>query len=412
METLTTPTAPARFDTGARLRPFPLLLDAAGPAWLVAAFFARLPIAMLPLPVLLHGQSLTGSFAAAGLMLAALSLGWAAGAPLIGAFADRWGPRRTVLAMTAAAVVTLSTLISFAWWPPVPVAVLVGASLLVGLSNAQIGAIARAGWSARFAAEPHGARKIEVALGYETVADEVSFVAGPVIGATLATLVSPVVAIGAALAVLVVAQLAFAARLATPTATTGRRPRGPVSPRLAVWVALSFLVGGVFGTVQTGLTASLTGTDHAPLTGVVYAFVGLGSAISGMLTHLLHRWPLPRRAIVFGLLLAVAAAGLLGAGHLALLMAACVGIGLCVAPLLVAAFTAAERLASSGNTLAVTLLSGANAAGVGAGAAAAGLVIDAVGVTAALGLPVLLGVACALVGLVARLVRADVPLAR
>ena len=411
METLTTPT-PTHAPAEPRLRPFPLLSDAAGLPYLVASFAARLPAAMLPLAVLLHGQQLTGSFAVAGLMLAAMSLGAALGAPLVGALADRWGPRRTVATMTVVAALTISALASFAWLPALPVAVLVGTALLVGASNAQVGAIARSGWSTRFSSQPHATRKVEVAMGYETVVDEVSFVVGPVIGATLATVVSPVAAIVAALAVLVVAQLAFAARLATPTATTGRRPRGPVSPRLAVWVALSFLVGGVFGTVQTGLTASLTGTDHAPLTGVVYAFVGLGSAISGMLTHLLHRWPLPRRAIVFGLLLAVAAAGLLGAGHLALLMAACVGIGLCVAPLLVAAFTAAERLASSGNTLAVTLLSGANAAGVGAGAAAAGLVIDAVGVTAALGLPVLLGVACALVGLVARLVRADVPLAR
>ena len=94
-------------------------------------------------------------------------------------------------------------------------------------------------------------------------------------------LTGPVAAIGAALAVLVLAQVSLAVLLGRHSLASGRRGRGPVSPRLAVWVALSFLVGGVFGTVQTSLTAALAGTEHAPLTGVVYAFVGLGSAVSG-----------------------------------------------------------------------------------------------------------------------------------
>lgn len=414
METLTPTPTSTRPDAVAdvRLRPLPLLLGTAGPLWLVSAFFARLPVAVLPLAVLLHGQHLTGSFAVAGLMLAAMSLGAALAAPIVGGLADRWGPRRTILTMTGVATLAISLLAAFAWVPGPPIAALVASAALVGAGNAQIGAVVRAAWSTRFAREPHGPRKIEVALGYETVVDEVSFVVGPVIGATLATVVSPVAAILTALAVLLVAQLGFASLVGGRSAASGRPTRGPFSPRLAVWVVLSFLVGGVFGTVQTGLTASLAGTEHAPLTGAIYAFVGLGSAISGMLTHLLHRWPLPRRAIVFGLGLAVMASGLLGGGNLALVIAACAGIGLCVAPLLVAAFTGAERLASAGSTFVLTILSAANVAGVGAGAAASGVVFDGYGPTAALALPSGLGVACAAVGTVALVVRADASITR
>lgn len=77
-----------------------------------------------------------------------------------------------------------------------------------------------------------------------------------------------------------------------------------------------------------------------------------------------------------------------------------------------AAFTGAERLASAGNTLVLTLLSAANVAGVGAGAAAAGFVVDGFGAPVALGLPIALGIACAVAGAVAAVLRADVPVAR
>lgn len=398
---LEAPNPPARENT---LR---LLGRSAGWGWLALAFGARLPIAMLPLTLLVYGEVLTGSFAAAGLMVGALSLGGVVGAPLVGALADRIGHRRTLLALTLPAALGLLGLISLSWWPA-PLGVALALAAFTGACNAQVGAMARASWSARFAGAPDARRRVEVAMGYETVADEVSFVLGPVIGATLAAAVSPVAALGVALALLLVAQIGFASLLRGRSAPTGGAGRRIHHPGLLVpWIAVALCVGLVFGSVQTGVTASLAGTPHAGFTGIVYAFLGIGSATSGMATHLLARWPLPTRVITAGVLLAGAGAALMLANGPLALAAACFAAGLCVAPLLVSSYAAAERLASAGNTLVLTLLSTATTAGVGLGASTAGFLIDAVSPHAALGLPILLGLACTLLGLVARALRSD-----
>lgn len=380
----------------------------AGPSWIASAFVARLPYAMLPLTMVLFGRALTGSFALAGLLMAAYSLGGASGAPIVGLLADRFGRRRALLALTAAAAVSIAALAALAF-VPAPLAVQVLVSAVVGACNGQVGAMARAGWSAALDEEPQGFHQVEVAMSYETVADEVSFVAGPILGATLAASLSPVFALGVAWVLLVVAQTAFAFQLPAARTTAGGRPHGRVPGRIAAWLAVSFVVGAVFGTTQTGLAALLQGTPDEVWTGVVYGAMGVGSALSGAFAHrLLRRWSLPVRVVGSGLVLAVLAAGLALTDRPWALALACFGIGLCVAPLLIAASTGTERLAEAGNTLVLTLLSTASMVGVGGGASAAGWLIDSLGASAALVAPSVLGVAAALAGILARVTRADV----
>lgn len=385
-----------------------LLTRTAGGGWLALAFAARLPVAMLPLTLLVYGEALTGSFASAGLMVGALSLGGVVGAPLVGALADRIGHRRTLVLLTIPAALGILGLITLTWWQA-PLGVALALAALVGASNAQVGAMARASWSSRFAGRPDAHRNVEVAMGYETVADEVSFVAGPVIGATLAAAVSPVLALSVAVVILLVAQLGFAWLIRGAQApVSGVSRRINHAAWLIPWVAVALCVGLVFGSVQTGVTATLNGTPAAGFTGVVYAFLGVGSAVSGMLTHLLVRWSLPARVIGAGALLALAGVALSLSVHPLALALACLATGLCVAPLLVSSFAAAERLATAGNTLVLTLLSTALTAGVGLGASGAGMLIEAVSAQAALSVPIGLGVACVLLGLIVRSLPTDV----
>ena len=387
--------------------PYSLLVRSTGLSWIASAFVARLPYSMLTLTLVLFGQNLTGSFALAGLLVAAFSLGGALGAPGVGLLADRHGRRRALLVMTTVGAVALAALAALAF-VPAPRAVQGLVAGLVGASNGQVGAMARAGWSAAFAGDPDGRRKIEVAMSYETVADEVSFVAGPIIGATLAAAVSPVFAVGVAWVLLVIAQTVFAFQLPAARTLAGGITRGRIPARMVAWLVLSFVVGAVFGTTQTGIAALFQDTPHEVWTGLVYGAMGVGSAVSGLFAHhVLRRWTLPVRVMGAGVLMALFGLGL-AATQLPLVLAAfCFSLGLCVAPLLIAASTGTERLADPGNTLVLTLLSTALMVGVGSGASAAGWVIEALGAPAALAMPAVLGVAAALAGVVAHVTRAD-----
>ncbi|MDO5534009.1 MAG: MFS transporter [Propionibacteriaceae bacterium] len=386
---------------------YSLLVRNASLSWLASAFVARLPYSMLTLTLVLFGQELTGSFALAGLLVAAFSLGGALGAPVVGLLADRFGRRRALLVLTAAGAVSMAALAALAW-VPVPLAVQVLVSGLVGATNGQVGAMARAGWSAAFAGQPDGRRKIEVAMSYETVADEVSFVAGPILGATLAAAVTPVFAVGVAWALLVIAQTTFAFKLPAARTLAGGITRGRVPARMAAWLLLSFVVGAVFGTTQTGLAALFQDTPNEVWTGLVYGAMGVGSAVSGLFAHrVLGRWSLPVRVVGAGVGMALFGLGLALTQQPLILGLACFTLGLCVAPLLIAASTGTERLAEPGNTLVLTLLATALMVGVGSGASVAGWVIEAFGAPAALAMPTALGVVAALSGVLARLTRAD-----
>lgn len=392
-----------------RPSPYSLLVRTAGLGYLVSAFAARLPSAMLPLTLVLFGRELTGSFALAGVIVAVFSLGGALGAPVVGLLADRYGRRRALLALTVVLGVVFAGLLSLAFWPA-PLVVQAGLAGLVGAANGQVGSLARAGWSAAFADDADGPRKIEVAMGYETVADEVSFVAGPILGATLAALVSPVVALAVAWVLVLVAQTLFALQLPADRAPSGGLTRGRVPARMAAWLILAFVVGSVFGVTQTGIAGLFQGTGNEVLTGVVYASMGVGSAVSGLCAHaVLRRWSLPVRVVGCGLVLAVVASGLALTSLPWLLALSCFASGLCLAPLLIAASTGTERLAEPGNTLVLTLLSTGVVVGVGTGASVAGLLIEAFGASVALAVPAALGMAAALTGLLVRVTAADKP---
>src|SRR5690606_4353699 len=75
---------------------------------IVAQLTARFPSGMTSLAILLHVEQQTGSYGAAGLVLAATSVGQAAAGPVTSRWMGVWGMRR-VLTLTAA-VCTLAIL--------------------------------------------------------------------------------------------------------------------------------------------------------------------------------------------------------------------------------------------------------------------------------------------------------------
>ena len=224
-------------------------------------------------------------------------------------------------------------------------------------------------------------------MAYEGAVDESSFVAGPVLVSTIAALASPTVGLLLALLVAVVAQGGFGlhhsalpGRSTTPV-TADAHPAGPL-PRLHLAGLLLAMaaIGLVFGSSQTGVAARLDGLGRDGLTGPVYAMMGVGSAVAGLLTTRLPRgFGLAARIaaggaglVVAGLLLAWATAPLALAG-------ACLVAGIALAPSLISSYALAERAAPQGwGTTMMTALSTANVVGVAAGAAVAGQLVDRV----------------------------------
>ncbi len=58
---------------------------------LTLSIVARLPLAMFSIGLLVHAQRLTGSFAAAGLVMAAYAVALGIGGPVLGRLVDRRG---------------------------------------------------------------------------------------------------------------------------------------------------------------------------------------------------------------------------------------------------------------------------------------------------------------------------------
>lgn len=363
--------------------PYRVLLRSQGPAFSVLAFIGRLPAGILPLALLVLANQRLGSFALAGLMSAALSLGGAAGAVPVGYLADRLGHRATGVFATG---VQTAGLVGFVLTcrPDLPLPLPVVLAFVTGTANPQIGAMARARWSQAAALRADRAAFTNAAMAWEGAVDEVAFVLGPVLATTVAA-VSIEAPLWLVLALAWAGQVGFALhRTALPPAHQGRHRHveSPQHVRWAVLVPLMVAVAGVgvlFGGSQTSIAAHFTLAGNSAVAGIVYGALAVGSSVTGLLSNRLPgRFALGARVTAFGAATAVVSPLLVAATDAVPMALACLLIGLAIGPVLIAAFALAERIAPPERLSTVmTVLSTAVVIGVAAGAAAAGPLIDA-----------------------------------
>ena len=371
-----------RVDVSPSRTTYRSLAGAVDRSFLGLGMAVRLPTAMLPLGILLYVADATGSFASGGLAVAALSIGGGLGGPVVGTLADRFGQRPVLLASTAVQVVGLTAFLLLG--DELAPAILLAA--LVGLANPQGGAMARARWSVIARNRNDRLPFTATAMAYEGAVDEASFVVGPVLVSTVAGLTAPYVGLVVALALALVGQTGFALHRSSLPGR-GRAAYVPEAERGALPVAhLAYLllamaaIGLVFGASQTGVAARMAEAGHDGLTGPVYALMGVGSAVAGLLTtRLPARFGLADRIAAGGALLVIGGVLVAAAGPGSLLALACLFLGLALAPALVSAWALAERAAPAGwGTTTMTALATANVVGVAAGAAVAGQLVDRV----------------------------------
>ncbi len=396
--------------------PYRVLLRSMGRSFVALGVIGRLPIGVFPMAMLLFAYSQLGSFGLAGLATAALSLGGAAGAVLVGHLSDTLGQRWVGVAATAIQSVAL---LGFMWTcrPDVSLAPMLLCAALTGFANPQLGAMARARWSQSAAPRSNREAYTSAAMAWEGAVDELAFIIGPVLATTLAAISAPLPLL-VAIALAWIGQAGFALhRSALPAARHGR-VRHEASPTRIDWpvlITLSLAAGSVgllFGGAQTSVTAFFTFRGESAITGLVYSMMAVGTTGMGLLSNRLPaRFALTWRIAWFGLGCALVSPLLVFAGGALAMGVACLAIGVMVGPTLVTIYALAERIAPPERLSTVmTVMATIGVVGVAAGSAVGGQLIDAFSSQAAAWITTVGGLLVGTCGFVlTRLLRASGP---
>jgi len=280
------------------------LLRTPGVARIIAAqLTARFPGGMLSLAYLLHIEQIMDSYGAAGLVLAATSVGQAIAGPLTSRWMGVWGMRKVIILTL---IVCSASIFSIALVPmTLPLYMVVG--FIGGLSMPPIQPAVRTIYPKMVTS-----RQLTPLFSLDASAQEIIWVAGPVIATFIATQISTSLAIVVAGAFLIGGGIWF---VSSPELGRVRIPRskrsfGKVLGRKPVLLATitGFLLVGACAAVEAGVVATFG--HGGPEAGIVLAIWALGSLVGGLaLGHVpIGPWALARRMfLVFvGMALAMA----------------------------------------------------------------------------------------------------------
>ncbi|KJL43674.1 MFS transporter [Microbacterium trichothecenolyticum] len=379
----------------------PSLIREAGYAYFPVALIARLPFAMMVVGILTLVVSARGSLALGGATSAMTGLGTALVGPLLGAAADRFGQRRVLLIAGAANSAMLATM---AWlaFAPVPDAALLAVAFFIGATMPQVAPLSRSrlvGIIGRAYPKERRTPVVNGAMAYESAADEIVFVFGPVIVGLLATTLDPAApVIGAAVLGLVfVSAFALHPTAQTATAAVGaaRPEQAPVRelfrPRVLAPVVGALGMGLFFGAMLTSLTAFMAERGVPEQAGLVYGAMGIGSAALALGVALFPaRFTLRARWLTFASILVAGTIALPFVGSIVAIAICLLVIGVGIGPTLVTQYSLAAAFSPRGRSATVmTMLGSAIVVGQSAASALTGLVADAAGAGTALVAPLL-----------------------
>ncbi|MFC9919967.1 MFS transporter [Agromyces binzhouensis] len=270
------------------------LLRTKGVARIIAAqLTARFPSGMLSLAFLLHVEQQTGSYGAAGLVLAATSIGQAIAGPMTSRLMGRFGMRPvlvTTLVVCVAAVVAIGVL-------PLTVPLYMAIGFVCGLATPPVQPAVRTIYPKMV-----NSRQLTPLFSLDASAQEIIWVVGPVVTTFVSTQVGTVWGILLAAALMVVGGIWF---ISSPELGRVRIPRskrafGKVLARPPVMLAtiVGFLLIGACAAIEAGVVAAF-GHDGAEA-GIVLAIFSIGSLAGGLgLGHVpIGPWSTARRMFI------------------------------------------------------------------------------------------------------------------
>ncbi|NYF18492.1 MFS family permease [Microbacterium sp. AK009] len=348
------------------------LLRTPGVARIIAAqLTARFPNGMTSLAVLLHIEQVTGSYGAAGLVLAATSVGQAVAGPVTSRWMGLWGMRRVLsitLAICAVAIATLA-LVEM----PLPAYMVLG--LVAGLSTPPVQSAVRTIYPKMV-----NSRQLTPLFSLDASLQEIIWIIAPVLVTFVATQIGTVEALVLIVVILVGGGVWF---ILSPEVGRVRIPRSRrrlgrvlAKPPVLLATVIGFLLIGGCAAVEAGVVATF---GHSGLeAGLVLAVFSIGSLAGGLgFGHIpIGPWAMARRMGIFtlGLLLALISLDVWWLGGTLFLA----GIGIAPALAVLFAMTSAS-VKFSETAEAYGWIGTGQLIGAAAGSAVAGFLIDGVG---------------------------------
>ncbi|QUW19790.1 MFS transporter [Agrococcus sp. Marseille-Q4369] len=338
---------------------------------MLAQLIARFPAGMYSLGILMHMEQQHGSYTAAGLVLAAFSVGMAAAGPFVSRLMSRFGTVGVLLTTTVVSIAALTSIAIF----DLPLWADVLAGIVAGAAMPPVVPTVRTLYP-RMVQQ----RLLAPLFSFDAALQEIIWVFGPVLLTMLVSFLGTGTAMLVTIAIQLVGGLFFllspeVRRLRIPPTTRklGRVLRKP--PVLLSVIVSSMFIGG-FAAVEAGVVATF---DHGSLeAGIVLGVSALGSLVGGFAlgTRAITPWSVAIRLgiVLLGMAIALPMTDVVGLS-IALFIA---GIG--TAPAL-AAFSAivAGTVKFADTPEAYAWIGTGQLLGAALGSAIAGVAIDANG---------------------------------
>ncbi len=348
------------------------LLRTPGVGRIIAAqLTARFPNGMTSLAILLHIEYVTGSYGAAGLVLAATSIGQAIAGPVTSRWMGVWGMRRVLTTTMAVCAVAITALALIELSLPLYMAL----GLVIGLSTPPVQSAVRTIYPTMVSA-----RQLTPLFSLDASLQEIIWIIAPVLITFVATQIGTVPALLLIVVVLVggCAWFILSPEVGRVRIPRSRRSIGKVLTKAPVLLAtvIGFLLIGACAAVEAGVVATFR---HEGLeAGIVLALFSVGSLAGGLtFGHIpIGPWAMARRLAIVtgGLALTMISLNVWWLGATLVLA----GVG--VAPALAVLFAMTSASVKFSDTPeAFGWVGTGQLIGAAAGSATAGFLIDGVG---------------------------------
>ncbi|HVX07801.1 MFS transporter [Humibacter sp.] len=270
------------------------LLKTPGVGRIIAAqLTARFPSGMLSLALLTHIERVHHTYGAAGLVLAAASIGQAVAGPLTSRLMGRVGMRPVLIVTTAVCAATIAIIALVV----LPIPITMAIALIGGLATPPVQPAVRTIYPKLV-----NSRLLTPLFSLDASAQEIIWIAGPVVITFIATQISTTIGLLVCAVVMLGGGAWF---VASPELGRVRIPRskrrfGAVLRRPTVMLAtlVGFLLVGSCAAIEAGVIANFG--DEGPEAGIVLAIWSLGSLAGGFALGAvpIGPWALARRMLI------------------------------------------------------------------------------------------------------------------